>query len=306
MEKTTSEKKKMSKSKLIKIIIASVVSVALLVAIPVYAWFGNQRKAAELQKIKYPNALFLNAAYREDQVFFALDTIDISDVERDWEGNPILYENEQHEMVTHVIEEKEYVFSVSGSNTDAFDLQLAHTNNNKFTYGIYIATPVTAEAFAAKSSSAKNDCIKYETHPGQNTENTELIIDDDLVPDANNYVYFEYGAKLTGAAFVGDDPQDINGGYKNNKDATNKIAIKSTADTYYSDTYGQYENVEDLSVPLYWQAVNLPTSLNSDEVANKKDFCRYFILKVTWDRTEQTRQETKESDMVYLSVRRSN
>lgn len=306
MEKTPRGKKTMSKSKLIKIIIASVASVALLVAIPVYAWFGNQRKAAELRKIKYPNSLFLNAAYREDQIFFALDTIDISDVERDWQGNPILYKNEQNEDVTHLIEEKEYVFSVSGSNTEAFDLQLAHTNNNKFTYEIYLATPVSADDYSAKTDSAKNDCIRYETHPGKNTENTELVIDDDLEPDDDNYVYFEYGTQLTGAAIIEEEPQDINGEYKNNTDATNKKAIKSTGDNYYSNTYGQYINVEDLSVPLYWQAVNLPTSLDSDGVANKKDFCRYFILKVTWDRTEQSSQATKESDMVYLSVRRSN
>ena len=60
--------RKWGKKELVILIVAAVLSVCLLIAIPVAAWFGNQRKAAELQKIKYPNALFINAAYREDQV----------------------------------------------------------------------------------------------------------------------------------------------------------------------------------------------------------------------------------------------
>lgn len=308
MEKSQSENKTRSKIKKLKIITASVISVALAVAVPVFAWFGSQRKAAELHKIKYPNALFLNAAYREDQVWFALDTVDIGDVERDWQGNPVMYTDDQGEPVAHVITKKAYVFSVSGSNTDAFDLQLSHTNNNKFTYKIYVAEPVSAEDFNARSDSGKNECIVYETHPGQNTENTELVIEDDLVPDEdnNNSVYFEYGDELTGPAVIADEPQEINGQYKNNADGTNKIAIKNTGNLYYEQTYGSYENVEELSVPLYWQAEDLPTALGSDDVANKKDFCRYFILEVTWNSTEQSHQVAKESDMVYLSVRRSN
>nr|MCR5796575.1 hypothetical protein [Eubacterium sp.] len=206
---------------------------------------------------------------------------------------------------------KENNASGMGVKTAANSFDIAVSGNqimhNKFTYEIYIATPVTSSAYNALSSSEKNACIAYETHPGKNTENTSLEITNDLIPDNEGYVYFSYGSKLEGDAVIEDEAQDINGKYVNNKDNTFKLAkSKTDNDYYYTQTYGTYANVQSLSVPLYWQAHDLPTSLGSDAVSNKQDFCRYFILKVTWDRNEQARQETKESDMVYLSIERSS
>lgn len=263
-------------SKKIQLIAAVVFTVGLVAAVSVYAWFTNQRKAAEMFKIAHPNALYINAAHREDQVNFALGGIDVNDYQVDDNGNIVVDGNNNPVKIN----EKRYVFSVSGSDTDKFILQMAHTNNNLFTYKIYEATETTTKP------SSGTTYVEYKA-TGEHTENDMVFSGDNV--SAGDMLYYVKGNQITGE-------------YKNMA-AGSSIAKNKDAngiyDTYYTKTYGDNTNVEEHAVPSYWQAV-----INSSE-ANKQ-FCKHFILEVTWDTAVQDTQTAKETDLVYLSVERTN
>lgn len=256
-------------SKKVQLIAAMVFTAALLTAIPVYAWFTNQKKAAEMFKVAYPNALYINAAHREDQVNFALNGININDYRIDGNGNIVTNQNGDPVKIT----EKRYVFSVSGSDTNKFILQLAHTNNNLFTYKIYEATETTTKP-------SSGTYVEYKA-TGEHTENTMVFAGD--TASAGDTLYYVMGAQITGA-------------YKN---VASGQKIANDDDIYYTKTYGDNTNVEEHAVPSYWQ-----TTINSAE-ANKQ-FCKHFILEVTWNVAEQDTQTKKETDLVYLSVERTS
>ena len=190
------------------------------------------------------------------------------------------------------ITEKQYVFSVSGTNTEYFILQLAHTNNNLFTYKIYNATQYNQEGYDALTPQQKAACVKFVTSNDSHTENTLQVEGDEIVENAGNRYY------LKGT--------EVDGTYKNHRSAGSKLAIKDTSNPYYRETYGSYTNVEDHAVPAYWQKIDIPTSDDPDVRSNKKPFCRYYILEITWNDSEQAGNESKESDMVFLAVERSD
>lgn len=77
--------------KKIQFIAAAFLTASLMVALPVYAWFVNQKKAAEMYKIEYPNSLYLNAAHREDRMYFNLDELDMEEYFTGDDGLPINY-----------------------------------------------------------------------------------------------------------------------------------------------------------------------------------------------------------------------
>ena len=240
-----------------------------------YAWFTSQKKAAEMFKVAHPNALYINAAHREDQVNFALDGININDYQIDDNGNIVTDEHGDPDK----IKEKRYVFSVSGSDTNKFILQMAHTNNNLFTYKIYEATETTTKP------SSGTTYVEYKV-TGKHNENSMVFAGDNV--SEGDMLYYVKGSLITG------EYKNVEAGSSiaKNKDANNIY------DTYYTKTYGNNTNVEEHAVPSYWQA-----TINSAE-ANKQ-FCKHFILEVTWDRTVQDTQTAKETDLVYLSVERT-
>lgn len=280
--------------KKVQILLAVILTVAVIIAVPVYAWFSNQRKAAEMFKVEFPNALYLNAAYREDQVQFDLGGININEYLKDSEGHflnasgNIAGENEEPAKIT----KKQYIFSVSGTNTYNYILQMAHTTNNMFTYKVYSATPQETEPNSG-------DYVIYKTTPktseddlGVHTENPLLVIGDDVIDQANSHTqYYVKGA-------------EIDGEYKNARTTDSTLAMLLSDDSkYYSKSLGSNTNVEDHAVPLYWQKkINLS---ETDWDANKK-FCNYYILEVTWANRSGHTIEDKETDLIYFSVKRTN
>ena len=172
MKKILKTLKGLALSKRYRIIFASVFTVAFVIMIPVYAWFANQKKAAEMFKVGYPNVLYINAAHREDQINMALDGINVNEYLYDTDGNP----QEDNEGNPIKITEERYVFSVSGSNTTQFILQMAHTNNNLFTYKIYAATEQTTKP-------SSGTYVEYKA-TNEHTEN-KMIFTGDTVSDGD-------------------------------------------------------------------------------------------------------------------------
>lgn len=115
----------LSTGKKVQAIIASVFTVALLIALPVYAWFALGGKLEAFTKIKEPHNLDIRAGHYDAVQYFSLNDIDIESIAS---GTP-------HRVV----------FSVSaGDYKIPYQIQLAHTTNIPFTYKIYRATESTS------------------------------------------------------------------------------------------------------------------------------------------------------------------
>lgn len=245
-----------------------------------------------MYKIEYPNSLYINAAHREDRMYFKLDTIDVNEYAKDENGDTI-YHNEKPVFV----KEKNYIFTVSGSNAERFILQMAHTNNNLFNYTIYeakqydyLSTNAPAGTDSDKivpSGTADENVIEYKTNPSGYTENPLVFAADPVNKNSSETKYYVIGNKAKGE-------------YKNNTDNNDPIASDNLAknnDVFYTENYGTNTNVEPHAIPSYWQGV-----LNADPDSNKQ-FCKYYVLKVTWDPEVQAVNTAKETDMIYFSVK---
>ncbi|MCR4840829.1 MAG: hypothetical protein K5848_04715, partial [Lachnospiraceae bacterium] len=133
--------KEMSVSRRIQLVAAVILTAAVMILIPVFAWFTNQKKAAEMFKIQYPNSLYINAAHREDRLYFDLDELDLEEYYLGEDGRPKNFNDDPNGTPEyHKKTYKLYAFSVSGEGTKKFILQLAHTNNNNLKYTVYNAT----------------------------------------------------------------------------------------------------------------------------------------------------------------------
>lgn len=275
----------------VRIIAAILITIVLMVAIPVYAWFANQKKAAEMYKIQYPNSLYINAAHREDQIYFDLDSVNVNELERDSNGDVIYYTDEtytDHKTkevdgetvydktgVTKVIRSQKYVFSVFGTNTEKFKLQLAYTNNNQFKYNLYSATE--------QDTKPAGSSINYVTHSNSHTTSKAIFSSDlSILPDIPLYYVQDSQLSMT---------------YLNIKSGSNDLLAR-TDDSYYQNNYGANTNVQERSVPIYCQTGNIDV-LNS---TSNKQFHNYFVLEVTWDTTRNA--EKKETDMIAITVQR--
>ncbi|MBR6046243.1 MAG: hypothetical protein IKP47_11465 [Ruminococcus sp.] len=300
--------------------------VCLTVSAGVYAWFNAQKKAAEMFKVEFPNALYINAGHREDRVNFELGAIDVEQLdgyETDEYGNIIyfapntydtplyLFDNGVQQFneddspkydtengVPHKVKSKQYAFSVSGAGMDSFILQLGHTTNNKLNYRIYNAEQFTT--IGAAITAATWD----EVNPGTGEEEPVVHYESIVKYDTSANSHTEGQPVVAYDPF--DDSEEANPttlyyvkkgaaltdlstgkGYLN-QDGSSKLAKKQTSDTYYKETYKTYTNVQDNAVPLYCQAV-IPDPADEDdliEIDENKGFSRYFILEVTWQTNE--------------------
>ena len=121
--------KKLRRRQKAELIAASVLTAALLIALPVYAWFSYNKNLETLTKIQEPGEIIIRSgrSLKLDEadpiVNFEMQDIDIEAIS---EGRP-----------------QQYVFSVMpGEYSIGYDIQLAHTTNIPFTYTLYKATEV--------------------------------------------------------------------------------------------------------------------------------------------------------------------
>lgn len=302
MNKLMIKFKGLSLGKKIQIISAVMLTLAMSIVIPVYAWFASQKKAAEMFKIQYPNALYINAAHREDQIYFDLESVDVTQLQKDSDGvviyysdagctipaylidldtnQPALDENRKHiynktGTYTKILSQK-YVFSVFGSNTETFKLQLAYTNNNQFKYKLYPATEYTGTAPPSPDA-------EYVTHSDSHNISKELFPSDVSIAEGTK-LYYVSGTELSGR-YLNTQSGDL---------------LAENSGTYYINNYGNTSLVQARSVPIYWQTNDDINVLNKD---NNKTFYNYFVLEVTWDQSRNA--EKKETDMIAITAQRT-
>lgn len=112
--------RKMEKKKKRQLVIAVSLSVVLLVALPVYAWFTHKRSVALTTKINAPTQLYITAGNKESVANLEMADIDV--------------ENGSY---------KDFVFGIGGTDVQNYQIQLAHTTNIPFEYEIYRAKSVS-------------------------------------------------------------------------------------------------------------------------------------------------------------------
>lgn len=111
--------RKLEKKKKLQLVIAVSISVVLLVALPVYAWFTHKRSIALTTKINAPTQLYITAGNKESVANLEMADIDV--------------ENGSY---------KDFVFGIGGTDVQNYQIQLAHTTNIPFEYEIYRAKSV--------------------------------------------------------------------------------------------------------------------------------------------------------------------
>lgn len=129
----------LNKAQKVQAILASVVSIILLVEIPIYAWFAlSSNKAETMTKIQEPKNLDIRAGNAESIEYFDLNDINIEEITAD---SP-----------------KRYVFCVvTGSSKTFYNIQIAHTTNIPFTYSLYRAEEGTADDAGAVAYTTHDD-----------------------------------------------------------------------------------------------------------------------------------------------------
>jgi len=293
----------------IEAVSAVVLTVAVFASVRTYAWFSNQKKAAEMFKIKYPDSLYINAAHREDQVNFDLGQISMNEFLI--ENGEFVIDEETNQPIK--VTNKQYIFSISGTNTYEYILQLAHTNNNMFTYTIYEAEEymhpngTTGSGIESKyvipNEVNNDDIIKFSPNSSKHTENSLQLSADTYISSKDiNTLYYVKGNALDldyKNPSVATTYVEVEDGVTSAVTTTGILANKDTSDDYYP--YGTNTNVEEHAVPSYKQA---DIVLDEDvDIDSNKQFCKYYILEVTW-RNRPIETKSKETDLVYISVER--
>lgn len=124
MNKVFKHFKELPSRRKIGVAVALSLTVVTMIAFPVYAWFSNQKKLGDLERVDTPTKLFITSAARDDIKYLTLTDIQVT-------GNDT---------------KKYYVFGVSGKSASYYNLQLAYTTNNQFEYFIYPAKQVAADS----------------------------------------------------------------------------------------------------------------------------------------------------------------
>ncbi len=272
MKKLLEKYQSLSNVHKIQIVLALVLTISTMIALPVAAWFTNQRQLAELQAIKTPDLLYITAANAEDVKYFQLSKIDVTETD------------ENDDPITH----KLYPFCVAGEYVTRFTLQMAHTTNNPFTYKIYEADAYTTLTAAQSKANSTKDIVEYTVHGKWKEIELNFSQREDL--DDGEKLWLVKGNCLA----EGESSKAYEGKYLNMK-------ADGTADsTYHEECYGTYSKLTAYEEPLYWQCDEIPSVTNSSGWG-AKPFFKTFILEVSW---QSSAKNEKETDIVYISAYR--
>lgn len=270
--------KKWSRKTKIQLVIALVLTVALIVAVPTYSWFNYERKVAELAKIKSPDNLYINAAHKEDVIYLDMSTIDVSQKIPNTE-TPITSQS--------------FVFSVSGEWVNHFSLQIEHTTNNPYTYTfyegtIYASEPDLAAAHPNYQTRNSDGSLNYVEYVATNVYDSEELSKIQGWPNypANDVVSIQTGN--TYYIWIGDAITNKDGNQGSYVTASAALEQKS----YETGTHR-----EDHVVPRYWQLDKIETG-----GAKNVPFYKTYVIKASWTGVSNISDFNKETDLFYISA----
>ena len=162
MNKRESWKEKfhsLSKAQKIEFVLAMALTIAIVIGVPVYAWFVSSVRMEVLTKVKAPVTLDIKAGHKEDIEYLVLGEVDIEYIDK--QDSP-----------------KRYVFCVNTGRVGAqYVIQLAHTTNIPFTYTLYKATEESSAEGADVIYVATDDTKYYYKKNGAALTMTTLNAD---------------------------------------------------------------------------------------------------------------------------------
>lgn len=223
-----------------------------------YAWFTQGHKIARMQEVVPPNMIFLSAAHRKAEIYFQIGEVNTS------------------AAATH----KDYVFSVSGVGVQHYQLELAHTTNNPFTYTIY---PAKCYEYDSSNPLAGTEGVNYVlfTAPKANTLGApETITNIEDISTDTEKVYYYIIDSTSGA---------VAGAYQN--EASNNPLLANSTGSQHTKTYNNGDLVQKNAEPLYWKSSSIDGNTNA--------FCDNYIIRVDWNGATLD-NKTKETDIIYL------
>ncbi len=303
MKKLIEKFKELSVSRRVQLVAALVVTIALLIAIPVVAWFSYRREAIKLMKVDSPNVLYLSAAHREDTMCFEIDGINADELQVDNYGDNII-ENGVEQKITH----KDYVFCVTGESVDEFTLQLAYTTNNPFTYEVFAAVEYDQDEFdalPAATHGVEKDYVRYDVSgnqiPGVPTVTSDTTHNYHTDARDGDYLYYKIDTTVNEGNGTSHVAGKYDGTYLNMTNESGSSTRKDATNTYHANTYTNYNNVNHDAEPIYWQATGISAFPGVTNV-NKQTFSRHFILRISWPAGELD-NTAKETDILYITVK---
>jgi len=262
--------KQLNKKKKIEVIVSSILTVALLIALPVYAWFASNKNLETITKIKEPGEIIIRAGKRTSQteadaiVNFEMKDIDIESIAS---GKP-----------------QRFVFSVMpGDYNLGYRIQLAHTTNIPFVYTLY-------KAEAPDTS-------------GMTPEQLAELTIYSPVDDKNDKTYYQVvGSAIQMTPLNEDDASAVGRKIAKQNDTWDPFQC-------YTQTYSNSDTPEVYAVPVYLQSAKQTHSgdsadsydyyileLSWDTTANVND---NYAFK-DWN----TGKNNKETDIIYITASR--
>lgn len=283
--------KKMSVRTKIEIVVALILTVMFVLGIKSYAWFTNQKKMAELAKIKAPDELYVNAAHKEDIINLDMTSVDVTKKYTSLD-NGVLTE--------HDITSQSYVFSVSGEWVNSYTLQIEHTTNNPFKYTICEGEIYKSIADMklkhpnCEERNAGDGSLKYVEYRATNVYDTAEMQkitnwqDDGLSIETGKLYYI----------WIGDEIKN-----KNNQTGSYFNQTGSGTDNRYANdlfldkSYEQGTHYQKYAKPLIWQLKNIKASDNKTA-----PFYNTYVIKIDWTGVENITDYKKETDIFYISA----
>ena len=279
--------KSLKRAQKIQLLAAAAMTMLLVIALPVYAWFAYQNEIAVSTKIDSPAALEIKSGGHpgEEQAIINFELSDIDTEDKSY--NYYMVDDQKYYY-------KDFVFCVKGKSISSYDLQLAHTTNIAFKYEIYTAVPDNEGdiIYMPKDNNVENSQkyrlarIRTDASGEAVIINDEAVYDDYTIPLDGNYV----NVTASGNRII----------------ANNGTTLDLTSRSYDAgDGFQKYAN------PAYW--IKRDIKVHSIQ---KQDggFTHPYVLRISWimsntsndnEREEDLDivQNNKETDMIYITAK---
>ena len=262
----------MSTAKKIETAAAVILTLAIIVGVPVFAWLATTTEVEVLTKVRKPDNLDITAGNGDPIINFDLRDIDVKHPDTETETTASKY----------------YVFSVSaGGYNIPYIIQIAHTTNIPFTYNLYRAKKL-----------GENDSLQ------QILYTVYRRIDGGGDGETN---YQIVGQNLLTKTLNGDEANVSTYGRLLGKNNDKDYYYQTTYIT--NDPNDNNDTPQVYAIPLYHQTVTLQRPEEDSDGLFNDDY-DYYVLELTWKKTDDTEgfkqwnigSNNKETDIIYISA----
>ena len=255
------------KSKKIQLIISILLTMMVVIAFPVLAWFTSERKVATVAKVNTPAKLTIRSGASEDIIQFKIAGINVGD------GAEPGY--------------KDYVFCVEGEDVSNYRIQIAHTTNINFTYTLY----------KAYTNNSGEGGVEYIDESG----NTKYYIckEEFSSSDTSSKLYGHY-INLKDGTFTGNRKLADDGYVRQSYESGD--VIQQYAEPLYWQTgtihaNSEYKINESDTNSISYNEYNL---YHATDPSDKK-FLNFYVLRISWPGDGSVKND-KETDIIYLTA----